>query len=512
MKNLQKKIDLVSDFYKTKNFEKAEKLCKKLVSEYPKADILYNILGLILTEEKKINEAIEFYEKGIKIKPDSAIMYNNIAGLHKTKGNYKKAETLYKKSISLNGSIADTFNNIGNLYKLTNEYEKSIENYLKSIKIKPNFTIAYYNLGIIYKNLGDKENAKINLKKVLNLNPFMFSAHRALSQITSYKKNDLHLKKMESIYDDKKIIKERKAELIFALAKAYDDIKDYKKAFKYYQEANSTQNKILNFSISSESNEFSKIKKIFNKSFIKRFSVFGNKSCNPIFILGMPRSGTTLIEQIISSHPKVFAGDELNLIPHLLDKHFAKLKKITSINSKIIQNFALDYLNETKKMSLNSEFVTDKLPINFKWVGLIKIIFPNAKIIHCKRNAKDNCLSIYKNFFTNKQMSFSYDLNDIIKFYNLYENLIRHWKNEIPDFIYDIKYEDLIKNSNKEIKNIVKWCDLTWNENCLEFYNNKRLIKTASDTQARSKLYSSSINNFKNYKLYVGNIFKKLTN
>ena len=511
MKNLQKEIDLVSKFYKSKKFAKAEKLCKKLIIKHSNVDLLYNILGLILTEEKKIDEAIDSYKKGIEINPNSAIMYNNIAGLYKNKRNFEEAKKLYQKGILLNKSIPDIHNNLGNLHKLTNEYEKAKQCYLKSIEIDPNYSIGYYNLGIICKSLGDKVGATENLKKAIKLNQNLFNAHRALSQITKYKKNILHLNEIKLIYNNDKIKKKDKVELIFALAKAYDDLEDYKKAFSLYNEANKLKKNDLNFSLSNEIKEFNEIKKIFNKNFINSFESLGNISRTPIFILGMPRSGTTLVEQIISNHPKVFGGDELNFFPELINKYFLNTKNLSKINNKIIKNFSSDYLNELKNISMNLEKVTDKLPINFKWIGLIKILFPNAIVIHCKRNPKDVCFSIYKNFFTNKELGFSYDLEDIIKFYNMYEDLMNHWKLVMPNFIYDINYEKIINNANFEIKNIINICNLPWDNHCLKFYENKRAIKTASDTQARSQLYSSSINIWKNYEVYLKKSFKNLT-
>ena len=510
MKNLQKEIDLVSKFYKSKNFSKAEKLCKELIVKNPKVDLLYNILGLILTEEKKIDEAIYFYKKGIEINPDSAIIYNNIAGLYKTKGIFDEAEKHYQVAISLNKNIPDIHNNLGNLFKLINKYEKAKKCYLKSININPNYSIGYYNLGIIYKNLGDNLNASQNLKKAIKFNRNLFNGHRALSQITKYKKNNPHLNEIKLIYNNNKIKKKDKVEIIFSLAKAYDDLKNYKKAFSLYNEANLLKKNDLKFSLNDEITEFNEIKKIFNKNFFNSYKGVGNTSKTPIFILGMPRSGTTLVEQIVSSHPKVFGGDELNFFPELINKYFLNTSNIININNKIIKSFSSDYLNKIKNISTNSEKVTDKLPINFKWIGLIRILFPNAKIIHCKRNSEDICFSIFKNFFTNKQLSFAYDLECIIKFYNMYDDLMKHWKSIIPNFIYDINYEKIINNADSEIKNIINVCNLPWDKRCLKFYENERAIKTASDTQARSRLYSSSINIWKNYERYLKKSFEKI--
>ena len=170
------------------------------------------------------------------------------------------------------------------------------------------------------------------------------------------------------------------------------------------------------------------------------------------------------------------------------------------------------YINDLKKISNNSRKITDKLPINFKWIGLIKLILPNSKIIHCFRNPRDNCFSIYKNYFTGKKLNFAYDLNNIVQFYLLYNDLMKYWHKNLTNFIYDIKYEDLIESPDKEIKKLLKFCKLPWNDSCLKFYNNMRPIKTASDIQVRSKIYKSSINSWKNHEKDLVKYFKKLPN
>ena len=352
----------------------------------------------------------------------------------------------------------------------------------------------------------------------IKLNPKFCFAHRSLSQILKYKINDKHLTEMKKIYTDSKINDSQKKELAFALGKASEDTKEYSTAFKYFDEGNKIQAKIINFSISDNLDEFKSIKETFNENIFKKFKKVGELDDSAIFILGMPRSGTTLLEQILSSHPHVYGGDELNYLTKLVIKNFGKIfshssfDKLINNNIKSFKKMGKAYIMDLKKISNNSSKITDKLPINFKWIGLIKLILPNSKIIHCSRDPRDNCFSIYKNYFTSKELNFAYDLNNIVQFYLLYNDLMKYWHKNIANFIYDIKYEDLIESPDKEIKKLLKFCKLPWNDNCLHFYNNRRPIKTASDIQVRSKIYKSSINSWKNYEKYLLKYFKKLPN
>ena len=239
------------------------------------------------------------------------------------------------------------------------------------------------------------------------------------------------------------------------------------------------------------------IKKIFNIIFTLTFLFFISSDHS------LASNHTLAVEELEISKEIDLEFSRIKIIDEAFKKAFYRLlSKI--LNSK--------YINKLKSLSDNSEVVTDKLPINFKWVGLIKLILPNSKIVHCIRDPKDTCISIFKNYFANPDLNFAYNLEDISEFYNLYNDLMKHWKNTLPKFVIDIKYEKIIQNPKQQIRSLLKACNLNWNDKCLKFYNNKRVIKTASDIQARKKIYKSSIDSWLNYKKYLEEVFKRLPN
>ena len=515
MENLKKKIQTVSNLYQAKELGKAETLCKNLLISHPDVVFLYNLMGLILADQKKIDVAENYYKKGIKINPNFALIYNNLASIYKYKQKYKEAESNFKKSIKLDSSIPEPCNNLGNLYVYLNKYDEGIHYYNRALDINPKFFIAHYNLGVAFKAIGKIEEAKKHLKESVRINPLFCTGHRNLSIINKYKKDDEHFKILKEIINKTEINNPEKSELAFALGKAYEDLNDYKKSFMYYDKGNKLRRKNVNFSINDTKSEFRDIKECFNKKFFDKNKEELNNDKTPIFIVGMPRSGTTLIEQIISNHPKVYAGDELNFLQNLYEKHFRdengdSFKNLQNFDNKDFKKISKEYINNLKEISNNSERVTDKLPINFKLIGLIKLILPNSKIIHCVRNPKDVCFSIYKNYFINRNLNFAYNLDEIVEYYILYNDLMSHWKSVVKDFVIDVKYEELTSNPEIKIKNLLKKCNLTWNINCLKFYENKRPIKTASDAQVRKKIYKSSINSWKNFEDNLINYFSKL--
>lgn len=228
----------------------------------------------------------------------------------------------------------------------------------------------------------------------------------------------------------------------------------------------------------------------------------------------MPRSGTTLTEQIISSHKNVFGAGELNFLTESIEKHI--LDKVEEFNNEnflnALQKIRDEYVLSIKKFNYTQEYITDKAPLNFRWVGLIKLIFPNSKIVHCKRDPMDICFSNFKNSFAGTSLSFSYDLENLGKFYNLYKKLMLFWKNNLAESFYDLQYENLIENQKVETKKLLDFCELDWDEKCLEPHKNKNLVATASIVQVRSPVYNTSIKKWHNYYEQLTDLKKLIEN
>ena len=520
MEKLKKEIQIVIDAYKSGDLLKAETICKELLGKNPKIAFLYNLIGLIMSAKNQIESAIEYYKKGLEIDPNYAMIYNNLGLIYFNKKNDKyinEAEECYLKSISINKNLPEPYTNLGSLYRSINKFDEAIASYKKALKINPKFLYAHHNIANIYIALGKFDSAQKHLNNVIDINSKFHLAHRTLSRLIKYKKNDKHLNDLEKIYkdiDDNDV--DAKINIAFALGKANEDINDFGKSFEFYKTANLNFRKKINFSIKSEIKRFNDIKELFNDKLLKKYPNTGCKNSSPIFIVGMPRSGTTLVEQILSSHDDVYGGDEVDFIPQIVRKKFGQkdmrlyFNGILDFDENEFKILGEEYVSKIKKISNKTKMFTDKLPKNFESIGLIKLMLPNAKIIHCKRNSMDNCFSIFKNHFPGSKIDFAYDLNEICEYYNIYSELMNYWNNLVPGFIYNIKYENLILNTKTEIEKLLEKCNLPWSDNCLNFDQNKRPINTASDVQARKKIYSSSINVWKKYDPYLKEYFKKL--
>ena len=520
MKNIKEQIQVPINLYKSGNLVKAEEVTKKLIQTNPKLVFLYNLLGLILSGRKKIIESLRCYEKGLEIDANFAMLHNNLGHLYFSynyKNNEDKIEKYYKKAIFLDNKISEPHNNLGNLYKEQGKFDEAIICYKNAIDRNPEVHFFHYNLATTYITLGEVELAINSYEKSLKINPNFSLTHRALSRIKKYKKNDKYINHLLKIYENlNKNDFNNKVELAFALGKIYEDMEEFKKSFNYYKEANDSFKKKINFSINEELNNFKNLKDSFNNEIFYKYKNRGNKDDEPIFIVGMPRSGTTLVEQIISSHSDVFGGDEVNFIPNLYKENFSenynyeKIKDLIDKEKINLNNIGKHYIEEMKKITKNKLRFTDKLPLNFLHIGFIKLILPRAKIVHCFRDPRDNCYSIFKNHFTSNKIKYAYDLNEIVKYYLSYLDLMKFWRELLPNFIYDLKYENLINNTKNETENLLRFCNLAWDKNCLNFYKNKRPIQTASDIQARQKIYNTSINSWKKNKKELKKYFINL--
>ena len=510
MKNLEKKdIQTLLNLFNTENFDLVIAKSKKLVKEHPEHLILYNILGSAYHNNGDFNLAKDVFIKGVKMSPGNIPIMNNLANVYKNIGDIELSEDLFNKIIKLKPDYVNAYINLGNLKRDSNDFESAIELYLRAQKINDKIPVILYSLALAYQGLGKFDLAIEYSKKTLILDSKFTQADMLISQSIKYNDENKHYIEMNSKIKTLDLNDNQKINLLFAIAKADEDLNKIDKSFKNLQLGNQIKRKTLDFDINNEIKYFNQIKKIFSNINLNKVSENKLTEKNPIFILGMPRSGTSLVEQIITSHSRVFGAGELSQLSKIIkdqltDNNIISKKKInTLIDDEAFANkLRNDYFNYLKRFNFSEDFITDKAPLNFRWIGLIKILFPKSKIIHCSRNPQDNCFSLYKNFFEGG-LNFSYDQKELAIYYKEYSNLMNFWKEILPYSIHEAKYERIIENPDQEIKSILKFCDLPWEENCLQFYKNKTPIKTMSTAQARQPIYKSSVNSFKRFSLFL---------
>lgn len=508
----KKKAEILVNHYNAGKYLYVIREVQALLKKVPNNPFLMNLMGSAFQNINELDYARETFLRITKIDPKNISAYNNLGNVLKNQKNYSSAFEYYFKALELNPNYSKTILNLGNLNFELNKYEEAIKLYKKALLIEKRLTLAHYNLGLAYQSLGEFENAKKHLQDLLIQAPELTIADKIISRITKYKEQDPHLKSMIEKLQKHKLDDIQKTNLYFAIGKAYEDIKDYKRSFENLKKANDLKYSLTNYKIEVDLKNFETIKNFFKKG--------KNESINPIdekkmiFIVGMPRSGTSLVEQILASHSKVYGCGELMFLEDIMrkkvfDNKEISISKLDSIDDLTLVEIGKDYMNKVKYYDNEHQFLTDKAPLNFRWIGHIKIMFPNSKIIHCNRFAKDNCLSLYKNSFDDG-LDWTYNQDSLVRYYKGYEDIMQFWQKIFPEYIYNINYEKLIEEPKKNVEELLKYCDLEFEEKCLEFYKNKRPIKTVSAAQAREPIYKSSVSSYKNYEKFMEEFFSKL--
>ena len=491
--------------------------CQNLTKKFPNNSYLLNLQGLILQNNGQIRKSIQYFKKSIFIQKDNYAAKINLANAHKSLSEFKEAETLYKEVIRDDNKNIKALNNYANLKREFNQYVQARELLLKALKIETNNVYILLNLAICCQGIGKAKDAKNYVLKILYIDPNNTAAHKLLSTLTNYNGDQEHLKKMKKLTEQeifKKFSSTQKVELLFALSKAYEDIKDYENSFNYLKRANLIENQSNIQETKNTKKLFDNIKKLFNAIKVNQSELINKNKY--IFICGMPRSGTTLVEQIVASHSSVAGAGEIHYLSEIinnnfLDNHKFNISKILDEMGKSKNSIFEKYNDLIKFHNFSSKIITDKAPQNFLWIGFIKIFFPGSKIIHCSRNPKDNCLSIFKNYFSSKTMYWAYDQKDIADYYVLYFNLMNFWKSKFNEDIYEANYEKIVNSPETEVKKMISFCGLNWEAECLNFYKNKKTpVQTVSVSQASKPIYNTSINSNEFYVKYLSEMFNIL--
>ncbi len=508
-KYLENQASILINHYNSKRFAEVVQKGKILIKKFPNQIIFYNATALSLSALGKNYEALDILNLALNSNPKDIYVLNNLGLIKSYLNQNREAREYLDMAISIKSNFMDALLNLGNLDLKEGKTENAKKNLYKALEqSNSSHTDITINmaLGNMYQQIGNFEKAKNNFEIVSKIDQSNTAADKSISTMHTYLNNkDPHLilmiKKLDKIKDDENL-----KLLYFALGKAYEDIGNFKQSFKYLKLGNQIADKQINYNTDNDKKLFPEIIRVFKSS---KKNETTNSEKKIIFILGMPRSGTTLVEQIISSHKNVYGGGELSYMEDTIKKIigykagerkalYESFKNIKDFNYKKLKIAELEYTEKLKTHVYNEEFITDKAPLNFRWIGFIKLIFPNSKIIHCSRNSMDICYSNFKNSFSGSSLGFCYNMEKLGNYFNMYKDLMTFWNDQFIDEIYNLTYENLISNKEIEVKKLLKFCSLDWDENCLNPHKNKKPVGTASLAQVRSPIYQSSINKWQN--------------
>ena len=478
-----------------------------------------NNLGNVFHLRGKSKEAVSLLYTALETDPDYLDALNNLGNALSSLGRFNEATAVYHKAIQLAPNFAQLHLNLGRTLMDSGKLEFAIDSFTQAITLDPNYAQAYYSRGNAFQDLGQFTDATESYQQALQINPSASIVHLALSGLKKYEDTDPHIAVMQNLLGTYRQDDPNRAMLCFALAKAYDDLREVDRSFHYLSEGNRLRSKQLDYDLENDRALVSTIEGLFGLSSSNFNSASDSDLPNiPIFVVGMPRSGTSLVEQILASHGHVYGAGELDTVNRSLrssirqgsTQNEAKLEE--DILEMSVEQLRRTYFETLSTLNVPERYVVDKMPLNLLWVGFILKALPEAKIVHMKRCPRATCWSIYKQHFSTNELGFAYRLADIAGFYNLYSSLMRFWHARYPGRIYTLEYEELTESQEHETENLLEFCGLEWDPNCLSFHNTKRPVTTASAVQVRQKLYRGSSEKWKNYEKYLDPLLNTLAN
>ena len=502
------KIIILSELNE-KNFSKAEIVSKKLLNLTDDAETNY-IHGNVLKLQNKFQEAIIFYQKAINYKKDYFEAYNNLATSQKNIGLKDKAFKNYKYAIDLKKNNLEANYNLANLLYDEKRFDEAREAYEKVIKIDNNFPHSYLLIGIINSVQGKFEEAKNYFLKAIEKDKFLTEAYVYYVNTRKIEKNDNIIKILEELISYKDLHPKFEQDISFALSKVYFDIENIDLGFQYLKKAKKLYLKKIDFSIEGEKKSLKKVKDFFSINKLTKIDFKDTYKVCPIFILGMPRSGTSLLEQIISTHSEVYGAGELNIMPRIFYETNWDEKTNPEEFFKFVRK---EYLSNIEKIQTSKKFIVDKMPFNFLSVGFILNSIPEAKIIHMLRNPMAVCWSNYKsNFFDNIGMDYAHKLESIGEYYLIYNEMMNFWREKYPKSLIEIDYDQFVLDYETNSKSVISKIGLNWENEIFKFYENNRAVETNSLLQVRSKVYQDSSRKWKKYEKHLKPIIDILKN
>ncbi|UAA37775.1 sulfotransferase [Paraneptunicella aestuarii] len=533
-------------YYQAGRFDQALQKIQKAIKVAPKDAKYRNSMGMVLRKLGRIDNAIKEYHKASSLEPGYPDPLVNLGNLYISTQQYPTAIEHLQKALFLQNQNPGIHLNLGNAYRGMKDWALAEECYVQALKLDPNYGIALYNLALVQKqgekqalalttvqscldkypdyvaalmlkgelleHLGETDNAIEAYLGCLAVRADHCPVYWSLANIGKYRFSDEDMARMEALVQQEFSVQD-KSYLYFALAKAYEQQERFTESFAMLVKGNQLKRSLIHYSGEQVHELVQVMKRVFTAGdFDLSFDEGGNVT--PVFIIGMPRSGTSLIEQILASHPAIVAGGERETALELYYDKLPAWANTNAINAigkikAFVPQAEEFYLQQNQTWIQDSHFFTDKLPFNFMFVGMLATIFPNARFVHIYKHPIDSCFSCYKQLFSGPQ-EFSYDQQELAQFYADYRDIMKHWNSVLPNSIINLSYEQLVDDMRNEAERVLKFLGLQWHDDCYQFNTTKRVVSTASSGQVREPLYRSAIARWKYYEMELQPLIHEL--
>lgn len=528
--------------------EQAVKHFRESIRLDPYNPVVFNNLGNVLREMSRPEEAIKIYERALKLDGDFAPCWSNLSAALNEAGKRKLAHRAVERALRLEPGLAQAHNNKGDILLAEARYAEALDCYRtatalnpkyaaalinmartqrdmdepgaavatlrKALEIEPNNPEAHHAMGVLQEQLGNPDAAAAAFQDAIKVAPAMAIAHYYLAQIRGRKTSDEELGAMEKIWHEVKMLPNDRMFTAFGLARAYEQRRQFDKAFKFLEQGNRVKAEMQPYDDADTGKFVDSLADCSEAAAARLGFEAGCPDPRPVFILGMPRSGTSLTEQILASHSEVagagelsYAYDTAHRIREITKQAFPDNMKLLSAEQ--LRELGEYYLSRHKPDNLARRYVVDKTPLNFQYIGLLGLALPGAKFIHCLRDPVQNCFSIHKMPFDKKQ-AYAHSQQALGLYYNRYWKLMQRWKAQFPGRILDVRYEDTVADIETQGRRMLDFLDLPFEESVLDFYKTERLVKTPSASQVRQPIYGDAVQAWRKYEQHLGPLIEAL--
>jgi tetratricopeptide (TPR) repeat protein len=517
----RKSLALAAEHQKAGRLEEAEQLYRKVLRSNPTNVDALRLLGAVAMSNGRIYEAERLLRRAVSNAPDFVAALLDLGRILKEQNRLEEAIDCFRQVIKLEPGNSQANYQLASALTLTAQTYESIEAYQRVLELRPTHAGAMLGLGHVLKTVGRQEEAIEAYRNCIRHKPHNGETYWSLANLKTYRLSDEDIRQMESMVAGKgepeEVTEQSRINFLFALAKAFEDRGNFEQAWEYYHEGNSSQRVLENYDPVRTEFMNDEIIEVFNQDFLSENTGVGHPSAEPIFVVGLPRSGSTLIEQILASHSQVEGTSELpyaGLVATSLSRNRADgvnyPRAVHELGEEHFTRLGSDYLEFAQIHRVESKpFFIDKMPNNFPNIGFLHLILPNARIIDARRYPLDSCLSCYRQLFARGQ-NFTYDLTDIGEYFLQYQRMMDHWHEVLPGRCLTVQYEEVVTDFENQVRRLLDFCNLPFEEACINFHETDRPVRTASSEQVRQPVYSKSVNFWRNHEEYLAELIEVL--
>jgi len=510
----RREMALAAEHHREGRYNEAERMCIKLLHRNEDNVDALRTLGLVCAAQGRQEEAESHLSKALVFAPDYVELYGELGRVYKELERFDRAIEMFKKWVEFAPNNPKAHFYLASVYAPTSMHDEALASYHRAIELREDYPGAWLGLGHQLKTVGKQEEGVAAYHRCIELRPENGETYWSLANLKTYRFDDAMIDQMHQMVERDDVREQSLVNFQFSLAKAYEDRKDYKNAWKYYTLGNQTQRQLVSWDPVHNEVINREIIDVFNEDMIERLRQRGGCSdASPIFVLGLPRSGSTLIEQILASHSQVegtaelaYMGRVANSVSMASNSQLRFPQGMDALTSVHLESLGQRYIDwAARHRHENTAYFIDKMPNNFPFIGLIKAVLPNAKIIDARRHPLDACVGNLKQLFA-KGQTFTYDEVDIGEYYLSYIEMMNHWHSVLPGGVLTVNYEDNVFDNENQIRRILDFCELPFEDQCLRFYETDRAVRTASSEQVRQPIYTGSVHQYKRFDPWLDNL------